>query len=189
MARRVTSKDKWKSKVWYEILAPQIFGEKVVGETPASDPDLVRGRRVEVIASNLTGSARQNNMKLFLEIEQVAGKKAKTRVIGFELMRGYLRSIVQRRRTKVEGIFDTETKDGVKIRVKCVAITFRNCHTEQEKAIRALMREYIESNFKNHEFGELLNMVLERQVQEEIKNRARKIMPLTAMEIRKIEIL
>lgn len=189
MARRVTSKDKWKSKVWYELLAPPMFGEKEIGETPASDPSQVMGRTVEVIASNLTGVGKQNYVKLLFEVDQVSGKKAKTKLTGLEVMGGYLRSSVQRRRTKVEGVFEFKTKDDVKLRAKCVAITFRACQTEQAKAIRNQLKEILHQKFEQTEFNELLNEILDRQVQNEVKDKVRKIMPLSGMEIRKLELL
>ncbi|MBR9679445.1 MAG: 30S ribosomal protein S3ae [Candidatus Altiarchaeota archaeon] len=189
MARRVTSKDKWKNKIWYELIAPPMFGEKPIGETPASDPNQVMGRTVEVIASNLTGIGKQNYVKLLFEVNQVSGKKAKTRLTGFEVMGGYLRSVVQRRRTKIDGVFEFKTKDDIKIRVKCVAITFRVCHTEQAKAIRNKIQEILNHKFEQTEFRDLLNDLLNRQIQNNIKDEVRKIMPLSNMEIGKLEIL
>ena len=187
MARRIPSRDKWKSKIWYEILAPPQFGEKFVGETPASSPELVVGRRVEVSVSDLTGKIRQSHMKLHLEIEKVAGKTAKTRVIGYELSRSYLRSIVRRRRRKIELIKDYETKDGKRVRIKAVAITARKCHTSQAEAIRKVMDEILEKRVKEMSFDELLQSVLDYKLQSEMRSASNKIYPVANMEIRKIE--
>jgi len=189
MGVRRPSKDKWKSKVWYEILAPPEFGEKEVGETPASDPNMVVGRRVEVFANDLTGNIRQSNMKLLLEIEKVVGKTARTRVIGYELSRSYLRSIVRRRRRKIELIKDFKTKDGKSVRVKAVAITARKCHTSQAKDIRKVMGEVIEEKVKDMSFEELIKSVLNYELQKEMRAKAHKIYPIANMEIRKIELL
>jgi len=189
MAARRPARDKWKSKVWYEIIAPPEFGEKVIGETPASDPDLVVGRRVEVYANDLTGNIRQSNMKLLLEIFQVVGKTAKTRVIGYELSRSYLRSIVRRRRRKIELIRDFQTKDGKKVRIKAVAVTVRKCHTSQARDIRKKMGEILENRVGEMEFEELVRSIIEYRLQQEMREAAQKIYPIANMEIRKVELL
>ena len=188
MAVRRPAKDKWKSKVWYEIVAPPEFGEVVVGETPASDPNLVVGRRVEVFANDLTGNIRQSHMKLLLEVNNVAGKTAKTHVIGYEIARSYLRSIVRRRRRKIELIQDFETKDGKKVRIKAVAITVRKCHTSQARDIRKAMKEVLENRVKELTYEELLKNVLDYKLQNEMREKAKKIYPIANMEIRKIEL-
>ncbi len=189
MAKRIPSKDKWKSKVWYSILAPPMFGEKEVGETPASDPELVRGRKLEVTASELTGKSRQNHMKVLLEVADVSGTSAKTKVVGLEMFRSYLRSIVRRRRTKVELIQDFETKDGKKVRIKAVAMTVRKCHTAQAEGVRKAMKEILENTVKDMEFGELITNVLEYKLQSSMREAANKVYPVANMEIRKIELL
>ncbi len=189
MAVRRPSKDKWKSKIWYEILAPPELGEKTVGETPASDPELVNGRRVEVFASDLTGSMKQSHMKILLEINHVAGKTAKTKIVGYELARSYLRSIVRRRRRKIEYIGDYETKDGVKVRVKMVGVTARKCHTSQASDIRKIMKEVLDSKVPEMTFEELLKNALEYKLQSEIRSRANKVYPMANVEVRKIDVL
>ena len=37
--KQVKTVDKWKKKRWFTLVAPEIFAEKVLGETPSNDPD------------------------------------------------------------------------------------------------------------------------------------------------------
>ena len=143
MARRVTTKDKWKAKVWYEILSPKEFGEKVVGETPASDPSLLEGRTVEVSASEVATGRMLHNVKLIFELTGSSGKSARTRFKEYVILRSYLRSIVRRRRRKIELIKDYDL-DGRKVRIKAVAVTARKCHRTQSNEIRKVMDETVQ---------------------------------------------
>lgn len=186
--RRVQTKDKWKKKVWYELVAPGVFGEAVVGETPADDPKKVIGRVVRVHANQLTGKSRQSNMAVMLRASEVKGTKAKTEIYGFEMTRTYIRSIVRRRRDKVDVVQDVETKDGKQIRVKSIIITVGKCHRKQQKGLANKAGELIKAEAEGQDFGDFMNKVLNRVVQESVKENIRKIFPVSHMEIRKIEL-
>lgn len=188
MARRVTSKDKWKAKVWYEIHAPKEFGEVVVGETPASDPSLLPGRRLEVSAAEVAKGKRLHNVKLIFEITQVAGKTAKTKLAQYEILRSFLRSIVRRRRKKIELIKDYETANG-KVRIKAVTVTARPCYRSQITAIREKMDELFAEEAKGRTTEELVADLLERKVQDSVREHANKVFPVAAAEVRRLEIL
>ena len=53
--RRVAVRDKWKLKKWYTIVAPPVFGNAILGTTPADDPDKLIGRVIESTLYDLTG--------------------------------------------------------------------------------------------------------------------------------------
>ena len=45
---RIKVVDKWKEKSWYQVMSPGYIVEKALGETPASDPELLLGRIIEM---------------------------------------------------------------------------------------------------------------------------------------------
>lgn len=51
-------KDKWKSKVWYPVIAPDMFNRVQIGETLADEPEKLIGRTIEVTLQDLTGTSR-----------------------------------------------------------------------------------------------------------------------------------
>ena len=65
-----TKRDPWKSKVWYSILTPEIFGSKVIGETPADDANNLYGRIIEASLKDITGNFRKYYVKLFFKINE-----------------------------------------------------------------------------------------------------------------------
>lgn len=186
MARRVTTKDKWKTKKWFEILAPKEFGEKVVGETPASEAGSVMGRRMEIAASELATGPRLNQVTLTLEVDKVAGKTAKTKVVGYQMARGYIRSTVRRRRKRVD-LVKNLVVDGKKIRIKAITMTLGKSYRNQMTEIQKIMNEVISEKTEGKTLEEIIGSVLSRELQEGIKERAKKVFPIVSAEIRRIE--
>lgn len=54
--RAAAAKDKWKMKEWYIVYAPDFFGSKEIGLTPADDPEKVIGRVIETTLKDLTAA-------------------------------------------------------------------------------------------------------------------------------------
>ena len=99
-----------------------------------------------------------------------------------------MRSIVRRRRKKIEWIHDYELSDG-KVRIKIIAVTARVCYRSQMLDIRNKMSEELDNLTKNKTKDELVKELLERKLQEHIKEVLQKIFPIANVEVRKLEIL
>jgi len=189
VSSRPVVKDKWKMKKWYEVLAPEEFGGVSLGSIPADDPDKLIGRVIETTMYDLTGDITQVHVKLYFQIIKVEGDKAYTRLKGHELARDYMKSLVRRKSSKIQGIFDVETKDGYKLRVTIVALTSYRCKTSQKKAIRKIMREYIYEKAPQLNYYEFINEILKGTVSNDIAERARKIYPIRRVEVYKTKLL
>ncbi|MCS7121866.1 MAG: 30S ribosomal protein S3ae [Archaeoglobaceae archaeon] len=184
-------KDKWASKKWYTLIAPEYFGMTELGETPADDPDKTINRTIEVTLSELTGDYSNQNpyKKLVFKVYKVAGDKAYTKFHRFELIREYLNSLTRRRTSKIEDIVDVVTKDGYKVRVKSVTFTNKRCKTSQKRAIRAIMREIVSKRSVETSFVQFMQECVLGKIPAEIYKVAKKIYPLRRVEVKKLEIL
>ena len=80
---------------------------------------------------------------MFFQVNAIEGKTARTLFKGHEYSRDYLRSLVRRRTTKVDGLFNLTTKDGFKLRIAVSALTLSRIKTSQEKTIRKIMDKTI----------------------------------------------
>ncbi len=194
MARRRRAarvKDKWASKKWYTLIAPEYFGMAELGETPADDANKVLNRTVETTLSDLTGDYSNQNpyKKLIFKVYRVAGDNAYTKFHRFELTREYLNSLTRRRTSKIEDVVDVTTADGYKLRVKPVAFTIKRCKSSQKRAIRAIMREIVLNKGSSQNFVQFLQECVLGKIPSEIYKNAKKIYPLRRVEIRKIELL
>ena len=191
-ARRARRKavDRWKGKQWFTVLTPPYFGERELYEVPADEPEKLLKRVMETTLYDVTGeNIRQQVIKMYFQIVEVDGDKAKTIFKGHEYSRDFLRSLVRRRSSKVDGIFDVTTKDGYKIRVYPCALTQFRIKTSQQKAIRAIMREVVERKAKQLNFGQFVQEMVLGKLASDIYNEAKKIAPLRHVGIRKSKLL
>jgi phosphotransferase system enzyme I (PtsI) len=70
MAKTVTT---WKSKKVYQIVTPENFDFREIGETVASDPERLKGRTVNSSLGELMDDRGKNYMNLVFEIVDVKG--------------------------------------------------------------------------------------------------------------------
>lgn len=80
--RAAATKDKWKMKEWFVVYAPDFFGNKEIGLTPADDPEKVIGRVIETTLKDLTGDFTKGQVKLYFQVYDVKGQNAYTKFKG-----------------------------------------------------------------------------------------------------------
>ncbi len=187
--RAAATKDKWKMKEWFVVYAPDFFGSKEIGLTPADEPEKVIGRVIETTLKDLTGDFTKGQVKLYFKIYDVKGQNAYTKFKGHTLARSYIRSLVRRRTTRVDGIFNVTTKDGYKLRVMGMVIAYRRIQTSQERAIREIIRDIIYKKAEELDFKDFVMEAVTGKMGAEIAKEARKIYPIKRAEIRKIKVL
>ncbi|AJC72161.1 MAG: 30S ribosomal protein S3ae [Thermococcus sp.] len=187
--KATAAKDKWKMKEWFVVYAPDFFGSKEIGLTPADEPEKVIGRVVETTLKDLTGDFTKGHVKLYFQVYDVKGQNAYTKFKGHTLARSYIRSLVRRRTTRVDGIFNITTKDGYKLRVMGMVIAYRRIQTSQERAIRRIIQDIIYKKAEELNFADFVLQSVNGQIASEIAKEARKIYPIKRAEIRKIKVL
>ncbi|MEM3173849.1 MAG: hypothetical protein QXU02_03080, partial [Candidatus Bathyarchaeia archaeon] len=117
------------------------------------------------------------------------GKRALTIFKGHEYSRDYLRSLIRRKTTKIDGIFDVITKDGYKLRVAACAFTTTRIKTSQEREIRAIMKKIIEEKAQTLSFDQFVQEAVLGKIASDIYNNAKKVAPLRHVGIRKTKLL
>ena len=182
-------RDKWRSKAWYTVVAPPYFGNVELGAIPADEPEKLIGRVMEVTLYDITGDFSHQYLKLYFQITQVEGKTARTMFKGHEYSRDYLRSLVRRRTTKVDGIFNVSTKDGYRFRVAVCAFTLTRIKTSQERAIRKIMAKIVEEKSAALTMDQFVQEMVLGKIASDIYNEARKIVPLRHVGVRKSKLL
>jgi len=185
-ARKV--KDKWKAKNWYQVLAPSLFDNIPVSETLSDRPESLIGRVTEISMQDLTNDFRKSHIKLYFKIDKVEDGTAYTHFKGHALTSDYLRRMIRRRKSRVDGIYDVETKDGAHLRVKPFAITEKRIQNSQKKLIRNVMKETIVKGGKAKTLNEFLKETLEGKMGSEIYKNCKKFYPVKRVEIHKTEI-
>jgi small subunit ribosomal protein S3Ae len=182
-------RDKWRGKSWYMIVAPPFFGNIELGSVPAEEEKKLIGRVVEATLYDITGDFSHMNMKLFFQVEEMDGKTAKTQFKGHEYSRDYLRSLVRRRTTKVDGLFNLTTKDGYKLRIAVSALTLSRIKTSQEKIIRHLMDRIVKEKAAALTLDQFVQEMVLGKIASDIYNQAKKMAPLRHVGIRKSKLV
>lgn len=187
--------DKWALKTLYTIHSPEDldFGAStkgmLIGETVASDPDLVIGRILEVPLSDLTQKFSLIYVKLLFKVVSVTGTAVKTKFVGHSYAHDYVRSLVKRRRTRIDWIGNVQTKDGIDIRITATALTLRRAKSSRKHAIRVLTEKMIHKMASEMEFQAFVAHMLRGDMNAELYEACRKIYPLAQVEIQKSKIL
>jgi len=176
-------------KQWYEIIAPKMFGEKVVGETLAVEPKQLIGRKIETNLVELSNDFSKFYVKLHFQISSVDGNKAYTKLVGHNVMRERIYRMVQRRVRRVDVIQDVVTKDNVNIRIKTVYVLIKRVNSSIKTATRKTARAYIDKVAKETDSEDLMNMIIAGDLQREVRKEINKIYPAANLEIRKTEIM
>lgn len=183
------TRDKWREKDWYQVLAPDYFDNKEIGNTPAGNPDLLVGRTIQPTLYDLTGDFDQIHVKLRFKIIEVTGQQAKTVFHGHEWSSDYLRGLVRRGTSRIDWIGPILTKDDYLMRISVIVFTMTRSKTSQEHAIRKAIEEIIRAHAKKHTFDELVTEVVLGNLASEVNEEVRKIMPIRKCEIRKSKVL
>ncbi|MGQ9551363.1 MAG: 30S ribosomal protein S3ae [Candidatus Bathycorpusculaceae bacterium] len=182
-------RDKWRSKMWYTVLSPPYFGNVELGNVPAEEPEKLVGRVVESTLYDITSDFSHQYLKMFFQISKVEGRTAHTIFKGHEYSRDYLRSLVRRRTTKVDGLFNVMTRDGYKLRVAVSALTLSRIRTSQEKGIRNIMQKIISEKASTLTLDQFAQEMVLGKIASDIYNEAKKVAPLRHVGIRKSKMV
>ena len=182
-------RDKWRSKTWYMVLAPPYFGNVELGAIPADEPEKLIGRVVDSTLYDITNDFSHQYLKMRFQITEIDGKNAKTMFKGHEYSRDYLRSLVRRRTTKVDGLFNITTKDGYSLRVAVSAFTLSRIRTSQEHVLRRIMDKITKEKAAALTMDQFAQEIVLGKIASDIYNEAKKIAPLRHVGIRSSKVV
>jgi small subunit ribosomal protein S3Ae len=171
------------------VIAPPFFGNIELGAVPAEEQERLIGRTVEATLYDITGDFSHQNLKMFFQVNEIDGKTAQTLFKGHEYSRDYLRSLVRRRTTKVDGLFNITTKDGYKLRVAVSALTLSRIKTSQEKIIRTIMEKTINGKAAILNLDSFVQEMVLGKIASDVYNESKKVAPLRHVGIRKSKLV
>jgi small subunit ribosomal protein S3Ae len=186
-ARKI--KDKWKAKNWYNILAPPSFDNITIADTLSDNPNKLINRVTEVSLQDLTNDFRKSHIKLFFKINKIEDNNALTQFIGHELTSDYLRRMIRRKRSKIDGVYDVNTRDGAAIRVKPFATTDKRIQNSQKKIVRDTMKQTIYDQAKISTLSEFIQFIIDGKLGSEVYKKCKKLYPVKRVEVNKTEVL
>ena len=188
MSKKRRRKDKWRGKDWYTVMSPSYFGEVELGALPADDPSKIVGSVVDSTLYEITNDFAHQYLKMYFKVTDVEGKTARTIFKGHEYSRDYLRSLVRRRTTRIDGILNVTTTDGYKLRLAVCVFTLWRIKTSQEHSIRAVMKKIVEEKAGALTFDQFVQELVLGKIASDIYNEAKKVAPLRHVGIRKSKL-
>jgi len=182
-------KDKWKAKTWYTILAPPSFDNVTIADTLADKPVNLINRVTEVSLQDLTNDFRKSHIKLYFKIHNVEETNAHTQFVGHTLTSDYLRRMIRRKRSKIDGVYDATTRDGATIRVKPFATTDKRIQNSQRKIVRETMKKTILDRAKVSTMSEFMKSIIDGKIGSDIYKNCKKLYPVKRVEVYKTQVL
>ncbi|RLF36878.1 MAG: 30S ribosomal protein S3ae [Thermoplasmata archaeon] len=181
-------RDKWRAKNWYKIIAPPMFNNIEIADTPADKTSNLINRVTEVSMQDLTNDFRKSHIKLFFQIHKIEESNALTRFIGHTLAADYVRRLIRRRRSRIDGVYDVTTRDGAVVRVKPFATTEKRIQSSQKRLIRNVMKKTIIEQAKTKTLSEFIKDALDGKIGSEIYKNCKNLYPVKRIEIYKTEV-
>lgn len=182
--------DKWKSKQWYTVLAPQAFDTKEIAEIVSSDEENLKNRVLSLSLAEVTGQPSQSAIftSLKFRIGEVKGKSAYTRLIGHEISPSYIRTLSRRNRSIINVIYDIRAKDDQTVRVKILAITGSEVSQNTKKNIFHAVMEELRKVGAEHSTDQLMQEIIFGKFASKLFNRLKQITSMRRVEVRKSEL-
>ncbi|KXA90398.1 hypothetical protein AKJ57_04195 [candidate division MSBL1 archaeon SCGC-AAA259A05] len=186
---RTRGRDTWRTKEWYDILAPPMFGNAKIGETLASKPEKVKDRVIETTLGDLIDDFSKTHIKVYFKIKEVENHEAKTTFVGHDMSREYIRSQVRRRTTKIDCITNVTTSDGRKLRVTAIAVTLNRVQSSQKKSLHSEMENYMQERAKDYDFDQLAQQMILGKFASDVYKHVKEICPIRRVEVKKSKVI
>jgi small subunit ribosomal protein S3Ae len=186
-ARKI--KDRWKAKSWYNIVAPPAFDSVTIADTLADNPDNLINRVTGVSLQDLTNDFRKSHVTLYFKIHKVEENTAMTQYVGHTLTSDYLRRMIRRRKSKIDGIYDVSTRDGAVMRVKPFATTDKRIQNSQKRIVREAMKSAISEQASKLTLTEFVKNIIDGKVGSDIYKNCKTLYPVKRVEVYKTEVI
>ncbi len=180
---------KLKGKEWYTLIAPKIFKDKVIGETPAGDVKTLIGRVIEVYLINLIDDLSKYYIKFYFKVVDVKDKNAYTEFAGCECLRDYISRFIRYGIKRIDTVQDLTTDDKKKVRIKNIIITSKKIKNDVVISLKKFIEDKTKKEVESSKLDELIEKIINDDIKESIINEGSRIYPIRAFEIRKVEIL
>ncbi len=163
-------------KSLFVIRAPPYFGGRELGTTMADSIEKLIGRTVRVSLYQLTDDPTKQFILVKFRVVQVNGDTAETIFFGHEYEREFVRSLVRRGTSRIDGYYNIETVDGYKLRVQCTVFTQSRVRSGKKTAIRHLMEQVVKEAAARLELGQLAQEMVLGKTASDIYNSVKKIL-------------
>lgn len=165
-------------------MAPKLFNERVIGESPALEPNMMLGRTIQTNLTNLTGDIKKQHIEVTFEVDKVMGDTAYTFVRSFEMNPSSMKRFVRRGKKRVDDSFKCRTSDGKTIIVKPFLVTKSMTTNSITTKLRKTAKDFLIRSIIGITYDQVCNDFVFYNIQKSLKALLNKIYPLKICEIR-----
>ncbi|MBI4017458.1 MAG: hypothetical protein HY366_00765 [Candidatus Aenigmarchaeota archaeon] len=187
--KAASAKTIWKGKEWYELVAPKLFGERIITETPASDVVQLTGRTVVVNAATLTGNPSKYYYKIRFRVSNISGRRVLCEYDGHECSRDFVSRMIRRRSRRIDTRDVVTLQDGKRLVVKVIGTTIRTTKSTIESEVAKKVSASVAALAAQLTLEAFVTEMLAGNLQKKIQSDVSKIYPLREVEINKTDVL
>ena len=176
-------------KEWYPILAPKVFHNAVLGETPVYDPQQMMGKGLTINLTSLTNDAKRQNININFEVVDVQNGNGLADVVGYSMVQSSIRRMMRRNIERMDMSFLCKTSDGKDLRVKPLLITRSATIGSVVAKIRRVAQDFLVKYIGSAGYDSLINDLVTQKLQTSLRKEINRIYPLRVCEIRSMELV
>ena len=178
------SRIKTRKKAWFKIFAPQVFGNKEIGETYLPAAENALGRLLKISLKDITGNVKDQNAYIGFKIAKAEGSALRTEVISYQLTPASVKRLVRKNTARLDDYFTFTTKDKKTVILKTLLITFNISKRSTEARLRKMLQDLLRAEITTEDFTTFLSNVVTNKVQATVRKKLNKIYPLKEVAIR-----
>lgn len=183
------TKVKTKKKLWIKINAPKSFGSKELGESYTTKADDLLGRNMTLSLRELTGSMRDQNVKVKLLLSELDGQQIKTKTVGYGVVPNFVKKLVRKRTSRLDDVYVLRTKDNEAVQLKTLIVTYNRINRSMGLVLRSKLKAMIAEELKKSTFDEFVGKVVGIKVQSAAKRAINKMFPVKEILIREMALI
>jgi len=180
---------KKKKKKFVQIVAPELFGSKLLGECPILETPQIVGRGITVNFMTLTGDMKKQHVNIGFKVVDVKEGKAHTEIVSYSMIPSLLKRFVRKGREKISDSFMVQTKDNRFVRIKPMLITNSSCNQSVVTNLRVTSRKLIQNLAHTYTYQQLVEEIMYYKLQKYVRDQLHKTYPLKICEIREFVAL
>ena len=174
---------------WYPILAPALFNNQPIGESPVTDARLLLGKTITVNLMTITGDPKKYSTNVMFKVNRLGESKGFTDIVSWEMLPSAVKRLIRRNKDRIDESILAYTADGLKVRIKPLVITRGKAKSGVTVQLRMALKEYIIRNLKKTTFDNLIQGLVTTRFQKAFKEKLNKIYPIAMCDIRMIKII
>ncbi len=182
------SVEKWKAKRWFNVYAPALFGEVVIGEIPGFDEKAMVGRVIKVNMSWVTKRPEHSFITIAMKITDANGDAAHTGLAYMEQTYSYIHSLVKRGESAIYTVDDLRDRNGRAVILKLLVMTSSKIATPKKTAIRKALSAFLKAYAASMDSDALVKSMLDSSFQQEAVKSIRRIAEVSRLELKRIEL-